>query len=270
MCQLNVNVDLWLTGTETRMINERIQSVLILEDDADWDVMLKSQLVEFARGSRYIQGTTGPTHSPYGDDWDILWLGHCGAINRMTEDHKCYVIRDDPTVVPTKHRIYPSRRPNYTPPALHGNNTRLVFSPQRSLCTASYAISLRGAHKLVYNQAMTPQATFIDKALSHLCAHESTAKCIAPYPALVGVHRAAGNASGDSDIETKKPVLRKVGLTEMIAHPMRLNIDRFLAGERTFKSQWPEDTMYPEIELTTEMAKGSPEFFTKDQFSEIF
>ena len=34
-----------------KMIDENIQTALILEDDADWDVALKYQMVEFARGS---------------------------------------------------------------------------------------------------------------------------------------------------------------------------------------------------------------------------
>lgn len=37
------------------MVEEGIQTALIMEDDADWDVLLKSQMVEFARGVRYLQ-----------------------------------------------------------------------------------------------------------------------------------------------------------------------------------------------------------------------
>lgn len=252
------------------MVNERTQSALIIEDDADWDVMLKSQLVEFARGSRYIQGSPAPTHSPYGDNWDILWFGHCGAINRMKEDHKAYVIRNDPTVIPPRLRIFPARRPNMTPPALHGNNTRVIFSPKRALCTASYAISLRGAQKLLYDQSMTDRSGAIDRGISNLCSKDSQALCVAPYPAMFGSYRAPGNVSRDSDIRDKASKVRKVGNTEMIAHPVRLNVDRFLAGERSFKSQWPKDTLMPEVQVGMEMPRGRQEYLTKDQFLDSY
>jgi hypothetical protein len=91
---------------------------LILEDDIDWDIRLKSQLQTFAhapqmllsrpnaitypsptdrRGgeeekahvnSYILKSTTWPAGtniSPYGDDWDILWLGHCGIAFRTAE-----------------------------------------------------------------------------------------------------------------------------------------------------------------------------------------
>ena len=84
-----------------------------MEDDADWDVRIKSQVRDYAKGSQMLlqplKGTTDkfldPTHdghhgrgatnfyldefskvceantSPYGDvdRWDLLWLGHCGG-----------------------------------------------------------------------------------------------------------------------------------------------------------------------------------------------
>jgi len=82
-----------------RMVKERIQTALIIEDDADWDVMIKSQLVEFARGTRFLQDSQAGATGPYGDDWDLLWLGHCGAKNRDWEDQKYYIIQDDHTAV---------------------------------------------------------------------------------------------------------------------------------------------------------------------------
>ncbi|EGO54786.1 hypothetical protein NEUTE1DRAFT_118315 [Neurospora tetrasperma FGSC 2508] len=86
------------------IIDHNLTSALILEDDADWDIRLKSQLQVFARAA---QPFTVNTHqaatvtdpdkiinvpitsipslpnqassSPYGNNWDALWLGHCGT-----------------------------------------------------------------------------------------------------------------------------------------------------------------------------------------------
>ena len=74
----------------TRMVYERISTAILFEDDADWDVNLHTQLEQFAQGSRYItsswsgskelksKASGGDANSPYGEDWDLLWLGHCG------------------------------------------------------------------------------------------------------------------------------------------------------------------------------------------------
>ena len=49
---------------------------LILEDDADWDVELRPLMPLIAHAVRNLTDTTFTT--PYGTDWDVLWLGHCG------------------------------------------------------------------------------------------------------------------------------------------------------------------------------------------------
>ena len=101
--------------TDTRVVSRNLTSALILEDDVDWDVRLKSQLRTFAEAvralsqpvsravlsayadpsyptSNAVQGsldptlfyindlpvTVAPTVSPYGDNWDVLHIGHCG------------------------------------------------------------------------------------------------------------------------------------------------------------------------------------------------
>lgn len=102
------------------IIHQNLTSALILEDDADWDIRIKSELQVFAQAARaFTQPTTRasksgqkrplaqaelynpakaspntvvdlplarlptrnlqPTITPYGDDWDVLWLGHCGT-----------------------------------------------------------------------------------------------------------------------------------------------------------------------------------------------
>jgi hypothetical protein len=133
------------------MVKEQIPSALIMENDADWDLLLKSQLVEFAHGTRYLQDLNSKiTNSPYGDDWDLLSLGYCGARNREKDDQRYYVVQDDPTAVPQNLWGYPRRQPNLTPSTLSGNHTRVVYEPVRGLCTFGYALSLRGARRLQY------------------------------------------------------------------------------------------------------------------------
>lgn len=81
-----------------------------MEDDADWDVRLKPSLNGFARGARYIQSAppTASLLSPYGDDWDVLWVGHCGRTLPENDD-RVFVIPDDPSIPPPPHQL-PSPR----------------------------------------------------------------------------------------------------------------------------------------------------------------
>jgi len=44
-----------------RIVEEGYSSALIIEDDMDWDVRLKNQLVQFARGARF---SWSPNTSP--------------------------------------------------------------------------------------------------------------------------------------------------------------------------------------------------------------
>ncbi|KAL8414586.1 hypothetical protein RB594_005713 [Gaeumannomyces avenae] len=92
------------------IVEEGLETALILEDDIDWDVRLKAQLQTFSLASQaFLQPLDGHPHgrslsallldegdatttllripqlphqpqgSPYGTGWDVLWLGHCGT-----------------------------------------------------------------------------------------------------------------------------------------------------------------------------------------------
>ena len=50
------------------MAQETIQTALIMEEDADWDVMLKVQMLEIALGAPYVQDSMNLKRSLYGDE----------------------------------------------------------------------------------------------------------------------------------------------------------------------------------------------------------
>lgn len=132
------------------MLRERIQTALIMEDDIDWDVMIKSQMTEIARGSTFLQRSNA-THSPYGDDWWVLSTGHCGTYVDINRDQEQWVIADDPTAVPVGRRDL-MNGPNTAPKELAGVNTRILFTLMGLVCTGSYGISLQGASRILYDQ----------------------------------------------------------------------------------------------------------------------
>ncbi len=242
-----------------------------MADDADWDIMLKSQLVEFAHGTRFLQGSSQkPTRSPYGDGWDLLWLGHCGSRNRETEDQNYYVIHDDPTAVPQNLWGYPRRQPNLSPMPLSGNYTRVVYEPVRGLCTFAYALSLRGARRLLYHQSMKGNAAASDRALQKICNDRFMGfKCFAPYPTLIGSHKAAGITTKDSDREDTTKAnggFRDVAVTSQIVFSTRLNLDRLIGDEKFVQSQWPRDTELSQIDPSVDLPRGHGVHITVDQY----
>lgn len=109
----------------------------------DWDVHLKSQLNDIVHGARYIFGE--PSHfpnSPYGDAWDILWLGHCGEPFPETLEENSglegyvktkmsakYVIKDDDTMPPYSKVSHLVNWSAYAP------RTRLVHMTAAPICS---------------------------------------------------------------------------------------------------------------------------------------
>ena len=120
------------------MVHEGISSALILESDADWDVMLRQQLQEFARGCRYLQGYTEETetHSPYGDKWDLHWVGHCGMVADTSTSQEYWVIEDEPTVIPRSMWGYLPDKTLDTMPPRHGQG----FQPLHLQATPKWPV----------------------------------------------------------------------------------------------------------------------------------
>ena len=225
-----------------RIVNDRISTALVLEDDADWDISLKEQLMDFATGARYIAGTPSTPHSPYGDDWDMLWLGHCST-RQIQSDTRLFVVQNDHTVPPMNHRVNFNSVPDLKSMG-YDNSTRIVFHANNGVCLYSYALSYRGARKMLRWQATVKEFQPIDVAVGHQCRDDPGFKCIAVFPQLVDTHKGAGRKSRDSDIGAFDPKdIREKGFTPNIMQSTRLNMDALIKGEEAqIEYQWPQDT----------------------------
>jgi hypothetical protein len=92
----------------------------------DWDVSLKTQLQDFALGSRFLTSNTSLPHdakaqhqfSPYGNVWDVLNLGHCGGGQHQHLPYspaaglRTFRIFNDPTTPPPTRIHTPNGAPN--------------------------------------------------------------------------------------------------------------------------------------------------------------
>ncbi|KAL1626911.1 hypothetical protein SLS54_002449 [Diplodia seriata] len=69
----------WLAHLQVMRAAQNYSSALIVEDDADWDVRVHDQAGWVAEAVRNLTVPRTETREwPWGEDWDVLWLGHCG------------------------------------------------------------------------------------------------------------------------------------------------------------------------------------------------
>jgi hypothetical protein len=181
-----------------------------MESDADWDMRIKDIMPNFARGVKEVidwpfdvpHHTQDPRITPYGDSWDILWMGHCGASHEGNV--RSYVFND--TSVPPVDREYildTGLQWDQHPPG-----TRSVYQFSRATCSTAYAISLEGAKKLVNYFKETNYN--IDIQLSKVCTEEVDMMCLSVWPQIItpavtesNIDHADSGSIPDSDDENR-------------------------------------------------------------------
>ena len=248
------------------MVHERLSTALIIEDDSDWDISLKDRLVEFGFASRHF--STKSLHGaeqtgPYGNDWDLLWLGHCAVTectspnshtdgdpsnphptDTVTSPQQRYLLENDASVPRPANRLNFATIPDLSS---YPNTTRAVFRAENGLCLYAYALSYRGAQKILRAQALLTKWLPIDLGIGEMCADQSNPfNCIGVFPQLFDSHKMAGAMFRDSNID-RYPAdkIRKTAYTANIVYSSRINVDRLLRGEEPV-SQWPND---PPVEV---------------------
>ncbi|KAH6608846.1 glycosyltransferase family 25 protein [Trichoderma cornu-damae] len=248
------------------VVEEEIGSALIIEDDMDWDIHLKSQLHDIAHGARQIlRETSAPPHSPYGDNWDILWLGHCGEpfpetleenaglpLDNLAQMSAKYIIHDDETVPPYNEVSQLVDWTQYRP------RTRIVHLSAAPICTFAYAVSQRGAKKILYGLSVDGLHMAFDNSLAQLCRDAVydlgrkqsggyNMKCLSVNPTIMFHHKPKGLVASGSDIQDLggDGSVREKGVTESIRWSMRLNLKNILTGKE-LEVQFQEDFTHRE------------------------
>ncbi|KAK3682817.1 hypothetical protein B0T22DRAFT_295012 [Podospora appendiculata] len=285
-----------------KVVHQNMTSALILEDDADWDVRLKSQLQVFAQAARafsqpstanagkslsegnYYASTTHqqdlpltqippithPTLTSYGDNWDVLWLGHCGTdfpqptndANTNTPSHSPPPLRitiPNDATVPEPQHLKPHPFALQDPLAtIYPPHTRVVHAASGTTCTQAYAVSQRGARKLLWQFGLQTFTTGWDLMLGKWCDGQYMTSteaelasrplkrpvCVTVQPPLFSHHYGKGAASditspGGGFIDKEKEMTPYVRLS------VRLNMERLVggAGLEELVDQWPDETM---------------------------
>lgn len=221
------------------MIQEDISSALIMEDDADWDIRLKSQLTEFALAARILSQPVSsnsysradptfddpseskelapefqlkqppsmqiPTRSPYGDTWDLLWFGHCATRFPVSDRDRTQrgrvIMSDDKTVAQTQ--FYASRFGSDEITRIYPNHTRVAHHTAENACTQGYAITKKAAKQLLYEFGVKELTAPIDILLRKYCDGldgQDVHNCYTTTPTYMDHWIPRGSQKGASDI----------------------------------------------------------------------
>lgn len=259
-----------------------IGSALLLEDDADWDVNIKSQLEDLAIAvhdtvkllpEEKRACSSSAEDSPYGSCWDILWIGHCGGWAPGEKFHQYHsIIRGDNTVPPTFDIEDLTNDISKTsaaglPCAAHAGkkldhgavckspmlraNERIVQYKGSPICTFGYAVSQQGAQKMLARMggiSLVDIDSNMDTEMTELCRGDKdggkreAVQCFSIVPPLIMSHRPRGLKSADSDINKGGKEMRKMGMTKGIMYSTRLNTENLIAGFEPEEQYVKEET----------------------------
>lgn len=236
------------------MVENNWTTALILEDDVDWDIRLKSILSEVAVASDVVLSRPDsnrlklhelsfshiPATSPYGDGWDLLWLGHCGM---EIPDHSTVVLIENDETVPEARYLHSWDSEAVSPLTTFPPHSRVVSEQKEGVCSLAYAISQSGARRLLDSVGLTRFDHPFDLMVREWCqgaVDGDRHRCIAVLPQLFDHYRRAGSWSVDSDISTAEEGYRDKALTQNIRWSVRMNMKKILRGDTDYDDQYPD------------------------------
>ncbi|RAR07091.1 glycosyltransferase family 25 protein [Stemphylium lycopersici] len=218
----------------------------------------------------YQKPPSTPT-SPYGDpsQWDVLWLGHCGAgMPRSSPSKKSITstiltLTSDSTVPSPNHlKAHPFQGSPDALASTYAPHTRLYHSATGgTLCTVGYAVSQRGARRLLHRFGVKGWSAIFDAELGRWCAgvDDHVARdegsisgrksgggggggkerlCITTQPPIFAHHHPLG---GQSDIGGLGGGFARRYETKYLRLSVRMNLERLVwgVGKGELVDQWP-------------------------------
>ncbi|KAK9424051.1 putative Glycosyltransferase family 25 protein [Seiridium unicorne] len=189
---------------------------LIMEDDVDWDIAIRHQLSLVAPMIQKVTNSTNLDNSPYGDGWDLLWLGHCGETTPLSGP----VISQIDESLPESpiYRMYDGTH-SYFPPQM-----RIVHYTYRPICTYAYAVTYHGA-SIIYQSALGGSDRTITAGLYENCM-KGLLRCVSVNPELFHHHKKEGVSTSQIAVLEGWDAMAKpadVTFTANIRHSARCN-----------------------------------------------
>lgn len=173
-------------------IGSGLETALVVEDDLDWDVRLRTHqmraVVDHVRNFTGVgpqQTAPSSSSSPYGDAWDVLWLGHCGATNHPDRAPAPLPFADALRVNGTKpHWLWEAlgwrgARDKWTLPP---DGVRTVQN-SGAICSWAYGLNRRTAPRVLERASRGDNIAF-DVALFDACEAREL-DCVVLNPAIM-------------------------------------------------------------------------------------
>lgn len=201
------------------IIGNRWSSALILEDDMDWSTQIRQQTPLIASAVLNLTAQSPEPGYPYGQDWDVLWLGHCSDPPELDKPHVLY---PDPTAAEDINTYRGLNKHIKT--VLNGSQRAVHFSTS-PVCTFAYAVTSTGARR-VLDLAATGVGGAFDLMLMHACKRKDL-RCISvnpevfdPYHPAEGEESEVGAADHGEEFKSKSSNLVK-GHTDNVLRSAR-------------------------------------------------
>ncbi|KAL9105347.1 MAG: hypothetical protein Q9227_009467 [Pyrenula ochraceoflavens] len=277
------------------VVAKNLTSALIIEDDVDWDVRIKKQLYDYSlavqaltqplagHSNTYfdptypdpslndtqtpehatldnLPSTSPPITSPYGDEWDILWLGHCGTIRptpylstqSALVPQGAVLQLSDPTVPSSSYFSawsadrWGASSDDY--PYAYPPHTRITQHSLQTTCSLAYAVTQHAARALLYEVGVKGEfAQNYDMMLREACQGNGQKmvkmNCLTVQPQLFNHHRPRGYERFESDISNHGPEVHEKASTNILRMSARVNLEGWLAGREADVDQWPDEDL---------------------------
>jgi hypothetical protein len=178
--------------------------------------------------------------SPYGDGWDLLWLGHCGM--QIQQGSNVVVIENEDTV-PEAQFVHTWNSEERSPLEDYPAHSRIVFRTDDCVCSIAYAVTQRAARQLLNSLGLHRLNNPVDIMLREWCLGvegDDPHVCVGTLPTAFASHRPAGSTAGDSDMGTPAEGFRDRGFTQNIRWSVRMNMDKILRGDTDYEDQFPD------------------------------
>ncbi|KAG8528874.1 uncharacterized protein KY384_006563 [Bacidia gigantensis] len=237
-----------------KVIYENITTALVMESDVDWDMRIKQTMVGIGRGARAIadwpfdpepeeqpseissrsKNTSMPQPRPYGDKWDLLWIGHCGS---QPQNGGRLFHFNDSSAADEDHAWTFGVKPDA---GLRPYGTRLVYHAKQQVCTTSYAVTNKGARKLerMFRYANGP----IDIKLWDACENDPRFTCVGVWPQVISMTESRTNIAHTEGGLSFGHVIKdeKIHAGQGIQVSARVNayLQKAHLGEKGWKYAW--------------------------------
>ncbi|KAK9350904.1 hypothetical protein V1505DRAFT_381669 [Lipomyces doorenjongii] len=197
------------------VIDSNMETVLIIEDDIDWDKNIHQVFQDLSlqmqnNTLRLVPPTDHErTSAPYGLDWDVLIMGQCHD-EAHPQRHDLVQIYDDPNVpsMADTEQIFLKQMHSFGLRANNVGKKRLLSPAYGPFCTMGYAVTRRGAQRLLLNLGYLSLRGPVDMDMMWKL-QEGKLRGYSVTPPLLSAWRVGGQKDSDNKHDSKLSVSGK-------------------------------------------------------------